>query len=542
MFPEGAAYVRPGTGMPFPWTLQRYIFREMSKTFALTAIGLTGVLGLGGGIMNMVELGEVTPGQLLRLLGLVLPLAAALTLPVAALFAATSTYGRLSADNEFVACRSSGINLHVLFVPTLALSLLAGGISFGVTNYVIPGMVRNLDAFIRADLGAMIRQQLNRPRGFKLNDKYRVYADESFTDPTNSDRITLRGVAFVELDVDNWVRYGTFRELQIDLDQASRPPQLTAVAYGISWFDRKAGQFSDYERQVISSQAMPSLVPPKIKFLNLDELFHFLAHPAEWDEVRASMDQLRIAEGRTQVFQRMFDAWKKDKRISLVDDSVAYDITAQEAALEKDGSGLQLFNVQIEDRTKHQQVHADRAVMEVTRGDTLDESGIRIQLYTVGVSDGVTTIARDKYALPPVMIDTEVLARIKALSDDQLLAARDEPAGDPTSRKRKEAREARAATVRRVLGTINERAAFSASIFVLVILGAALAIIFRGAHVMTAFGISFVPSLVVIVGIVAGKQMAQNVDTQVLGLSIMWSGMLLVACLDAWTLTRVLRR
>ena len=111
--------------MTFPWTLQRYIFREMGKTFLLTVVALTAVLGLGGGVLNMIKLGEATPGQLLRLMGLVVPIAVALTLPIAALFSAAATYGRLSADNEFVACRSSGINMHTLFLPTVVLSVVS---------------------------------------------------------------------------------------------------------------------------------------------------------------------------------------------------------------------------------------------------------------------------------------------------------------------------------------------------------------------------------------------------------------------------------
>ena len=76
----------------------------------------------------------------------------------------------------------------------------------------------------------------------------------------------------------------------------------------------------------------------------------------------------------------------------------------------------------------------------------------------------------------------------------------------------------------------------------LVILGAALGIIFRGTHAVTAFGVSFIPSLFVIITIVMGKQMAYNAATPGLGLLLMWSGIAVVAALDAWTLTRVLRR
>ncbi len=57
-----------------------------------------------------------------------------------------------------------------------------------------------------------------------------------------------------------------------------------------------------------------------------------------------------------------------------------------------------------------------------------------------------------------------------------------------------------------------------------------------------AFGISFVPSLLVIVAIVMGKQMAQNAPTHWLGIAVIWSGIVAIAGLDVWVLGKVLRR
>ena len=114
--------------------------------------------------------------------------------------------------------------------------------------------------------------------------------------------------------------------------------------------------------------------------------------------------------------------------------------------------------------------------------------------------------------------------------------------GDPLVKRRTQVWEVLTETSRRVAATISERFAFTVSGFDLVILGAVLGIVFRGAHAVTAFGISFVPSLLVIITIVMGKQMAQNAPTHVVGLLVMWSGIAVVAGLDGWTLTRVLRR
>ena len=59
---------------------------------------------------------------------------------------------------------------------------------------------------------------------------------------------------------------------------------------------------------------------------------------------------------------------------------------------------------------------------------------------------------------------------------------------------------------------------------------------------LTAFGISFVPSFLVIVLIITGRQLAQNPGTALVGLGTIWLGIVLVGVLDAWTLTKVLRR
>ena len=48
--------------------------------------------------------------------------------------------------------------------------------------------------------------------------------------------------------------------------------------------------------------------------------------------------------------------------------------------------------------------------------------------------------------------------------------------------------------------------------------------------------------LFVIIAIVMGRQMSHNAGTHVLGLLVMWSGIVIVFGLDVWTLVRALRR
>lgn len=530
--------------MPFPWTLQRYIFREISKTFVLTAVAMTVVLGLGGGVVNMMKLGEVTGGQVLRLMALLLPLAMALTLPVAALFSATATYGRLSADNEFVACRASGINMHVLFLPTLVLSLVAGGTCFAFTSFVIPGMVRNLNSFVTVDAAAWIQKQLNRPSGIVVDGRYRIYADRCVASPDDPNRITLFGGALIEMDQGEVVRYGTFREGRIHIERDRDPPRLSAVAIGVSSYDRRQGVFFEEGEQVFGTTDLPSTLPARIKFLNLGELLHYRATPTEWFKVREKMDRLRADVGAMAVQSWMWRALRDHQPLTLEDEAHRYVIRGTPPDEMPTDAGVHLTGVRVDQRslTLSRKIEADHATLEVGRDATPTGLPVRIELTDARVHDGDATIRRSTLLLEPVHTAPAVLDEVAALSDQQILEFAGSSPNEALRQARDEVVAERSKTLRRIAGVLHERMALGVSVFVLVILGAALGIVFRGAHVMTSFCISFVPALVIIITIVMGKQMAHNESTHLVGLCVLWSGILTAATLDVWVLGRVLRR
>lgn len=529
----------------FPWILQRYIFREMGKTFLLAAVALAAVLGLGGGLVNMIELGEATPAQLLRMMGFILPVSAALTLPMAALFAAAATYGRLAADNELVACRSSGINIHLLLLPTLVISLIAATVTFVFTSFLIPGMVRNLNELIRADVGAFIQQRLSRPRGITLGGPYRIQADETTIEHADADRITLHRIAFVEVDGEEWVRFGTARAVHLEFERRPLGLRVSGRMEGLSYFDRREGQFGQTAQSNFATHELQSLVPPQIKFLTLGELFHYIARPEEWVDVRERMDKLRAAAGRLAVYAAWLGEYHAAGQLTLRDGRARYVLRAASGLAAPRGGGVELREVTIEERRGDETRirTAERTLIEVSRANDLAEAGVTIHAYEVRGTGADARVERVKESFGPIALSAEMIARGTTLDAAALLAGpSDSASDDPLRELREKALAERAETVCRIRGTIHERLAFSVSVFVLVVLGAALGIILRGAHVVTAFGICFVPSLLVIVTIVMGKQMANNPPTHAVGLLIIWLGILIAVALDAWILTRVLRR
>jgi len=538
------------------WTLQLYIFREMSKTFLLTAIGLMVVLGLGGGIMNMIELDQITVLQMLKLMGFVLPVSLALTLPIAGLYGAATTYGRLSADNEFVACRGSGINILELFVPSLAISLFSAAVTFAFINFIIPGLIGNLNTMVRADLEQIVVHGLKKPGGFPLvSDRYRFFADRTTvqTDPEDPSvrRVQLDGVAFVETDGDDVVRSGSATTVLLSFDVISDPPTVTADMYGMSLIDHRKGRSAEVPvHQRLGPHPIPRRFRPKVKWLDLNELVYYRRHPDEWSKVREQVERIRALACASRFYERIVDDFVSAGRVRLGDASLSYQVRADRIRQDaKEGSVLFEGNVEIvENSAKGRRVvTGDRAevIADPGRGEGEAQASLRVfdNVTLEDPADPGNAIRKQRAKLNPFRLDADIVVEITAMPPDALLSDTELfKRGSEAFRKQKRAAGLRDEVIRDIDGVMHSRFAYSASVFVLVILAAALGIIFRGSHLLTAFGIAFVPTLFVIITIVMGRQMAEKAGTAVTGLVILWSGIAIVGVLDAWVLLKVLRR
>ena len=545
-----------------PWTLQWYIFRELSKTFVLTAIGMTLVLAMGGGVLNIIDLQQVTAVLLLQIMKLVVPLGATLALPVAALFSAAVTYGRLSADNEFIACRASGINIQVLFLPTAVISLVSAAFTFFSLNYLFPEQLRNLYEIGKADPVRMVQYQLQAPRRLPLgDDRVRIYAEEVYpvTDEEgdgNSKELMTRKVAFVQMDGEDWVLYGTAGAARIRFANLDTEPSGRADLFNVLLFDRMKDRVLSLASQPLWADRLPRNLPLKAKWLSLSELFHYLPRPYELPEVDKAVQRARGALAKEHFFRSLRDDFgapdqtgQPDCKLTFGDDRATYEVEADSLTPDvQDYRPTFDGNVRVIEKLgeRVRTVRADRGAIDISRSGT-DFGMAYLTLFgRVEVSDAgdpTVTPPKPRLELEPVALPARILARVGSIPERRLVDPDTEIAG------LRDVREARAYAIdkcavvlRQIVREIHSRLAFSVSVFVLVILAAALGIIFRGSHALTAFGISFVPSFLVIVLIITGRQLAQNVGTTVLGLCTIWLGIVLVGALDVLTLAKVLKR
>jgi lipopolysaccharide export system permease protein len=126
--------------------IHRYIFREVLTPFLLGLSVFTFIL-LIARLLKLIELvvnRGLPPAQILRLLAFLMPAFLELTVPMAMLLAILIAFGRLSADAEMVAMRSSGLSIYQLVPPVILFVLMTASITAGLSMYARPWANHNL--------------------------------------------------------------------------------------------------------------------------------------------------------------------------------------------------------------------------------------------------------------------------------------------------------------------------------------------------------------------------------------------------------------
>jgi len=100
--------------------LNRYVFRELLGPFFLGLVVFSFVIIPRLRVLELLVQKNVVPQEILLILLYILPTILTFSLPMAALLAILISFGRLSADNEVTAMRSSGVSIRSLVRPVLA--------------------------------------------------------------------------------------------------------------------------------------------------------------------------------------------------------------------------------------------------------------------------------------------------------------------------------------------------------------------------------------------------------------------------------------
>ncbi len=534
------------------FTLHRYIFRELFKVFALATLALTLMLSLGSILRPVQEYGA-GPQQVLYLIGYFLPITLTFVLPMAALFAASLVYGRFAGDNELDACKASGISLLSLVYPGMSLAIMVAIANLVLSFYVMPVFIHRAEKSLRADAKQILFRNIQRKGYYKIpsekNHEYRVYAD--MVEPQKG---ILRGVVVVELK-DNRIKETIAAEsaaVHFNTHDILNEAHINAFkVYQIS-SEEEGGFF--FEKLPVSVE-FGSLLTDDIKFKKIDEMKKIRVDPMRFYPIaklaRQACAQLtaellaqdiaaRIT-GKGEGFYRLHS----HKRVvefsaagcGLSSGEREVELTGPVKVLEYDVAGNLLRTLRASKGTLYVEgdelaptltMELDNPVWQLADGER-GLAAIRLRIRGLILPEVITNRINTADILEAV--GTDAVGSVLQRGPSAKLA------GLQSMLQRKIAK-----TLVEIKAEMHSRLVFGTGCVLMIMIGIGLGIMLKDGHLLSAFGASSVPAAVLIVCIMAGKNVTKNPGVKFgSGVVLMWSGLVFLCLLVGLIYRRLLR-
>ena len=574
------------------WTLFRYIFKDLVRIFMMTSGALAGIMSFGGLLRPLTQNG-LDATQVALLLANSMPAMSTYSLPVAALFAATMVYGRMSADNEVTACRASGVSYLTLAMPAVVLGLVVAAASLYLLCFTVPGATLKIEQVIFSNVARVIAHDIQQTHRTQF-DTYTVFARDAQLLPPGADphaqAVVLRGPLIVSYVAppgrpkyyqqakDFWSSGRAIARVVENPDDGSAT--LTVQLDDGVVFPRTVGGTARAGQGGAATAAfgpvlIPSRVAEKTKFLDVFKLEALRRDPSRGQQVQQALSQFVRAD-----------------QAAVVADAVAADLRspARRAAMQS-GADTKVLTVPAGATIVGGK---DPGVLMLTAPDDgppiqfREESGGQTRL----TAEGHACRVRVTVPAPPpsaggaadpaaATADVSVDMRVAVVDASDAGDADDTPVpaalarrfpvalpaaalamADRTAEQYINPRSVAAAAGPRKLqfawydltnhiaSELHARVAFVVSCVLLVVVGACLGMMTRSGNFLTAFAVSVVPAMLSTVLIVTGQHTAESTPAFVtaannplrLGVAIIWSGNVVIGLTAVVLLVRLQRK
>lgn len=535
------------------YTLQRYVFKELFKVFLLSAVALTLMMSLGS-LLEPIQKFGVAPSQVLKLLFCFMPVVLTFVLPVAAIFSSALIYGRFAGDNELDACRASGVSLLTLVYPGLFLGIVVSITTLILSFHVMPSFIQKAERVIKADAKQICFRNIQRKGFYSLPDgRFKIQADH--VDMANNQ---LLGVVIAE------IKNGTFRRTieaqtaNVQITTHKKYNDLEIVATDV--YDTNPEGEQVYFEKLPLSYRFDSLLGDNIRFKKLNEIKQIQANPLEFYPIQKLVDQAyarMVVEMLAEEIRGALASNLQGKYYrNLRNDSKHIIFTAEDCVISKQDSkielsgGITLIEYDLSDNQSISQWQCNSAVIQMERENDTSSFVMTLNDAARKQDTGEVQLRFRPFfrglQLPPSIsakLPEDKLAALKSLfakSSDQTMLEKPSPTligliSDLEKEMRK--------TVVSIRSEINSRLVFGIGCIALILISIGLGILFKGGHLLFAFGISVIPAAFLLVCMMAGKNMTKNLSASgsQAGLAIMWGGFIVLVVVVVWIYRKLLK-
>jgi lipopolysaccharide export LptBFGC system permease protein LptF len=540
--------------------LHRYIFRDLFRAFVLAVVGLTLILILGSIFLPVQEYG-LGPRQALHLMGYFLPIILTFVLPISALFAGALVYGRFASDNELDACKASGISLLTLVYPGLALAIMVAIANLVLSFYITPFFVQQAEKSLKADAKQILFRNLKRKGYYKLPQDQRciIYAD--YADPQND---MLLGVVVTEMKNGRLAKISAVDSATVKFNPHEKFNEVKITArnpYHIGaednlWFSSEWMSFT---------VEFGSLLGDDVKFKKINEMKKIQGDPVLFDPI-AKLANSAYAQFAT-------DLLAQDIKANVAKDANSYyslhsgdkfvEFTAGDCGV-KGNREVELFedvvviesNVVMESgkliKKPFRTLRCAKALLRIEGKDTVPVSTVTMELdnpawqRTDGQKGTVVGRIQISGLIPPKSTDiretfgTEhpLEAVFKAFQSPRLLNSQSKELIELKDELQRKIQQ----TLAEIAAEIHSRLVFGIGCVPMILIGIGLGVMKRGGHLLSAFAVSCVPAALLIVAIISGKNIIENLGSQsISGLVLMWAGLGFLSILALAVFSRLMR-
>ena len=522
------------------YTLYKYIFRELLRVFLLALVALTLILSLGSILQPIQEYGA-GPRQVLIFMFYFLPITLTIVLPIAALFAGSLVYGRFTSDNELDACRASGISIINLVIPGLFLAIVVAIANLFLSFYVMPTFVHLAEKSIKADIKQMLFRSIEQNGYYKVppENQYLIYAD--YVDSQND---TLYGVVLTKLEGAsiskiyttesakiNIIPHETTNEVQIHIRKGYEMSNKGAITLDSVSFTTKFGSLLDdnitfkkiNEMQRIKEDLMRFQPVAEDAYKTLKQLtgellvYDIQNRISEMNNNDGTIDNFYELSGEPNSIRfSLVPCTVQKEQINLSgaitytefntdNPQISHTYTCKEAFFRFEG-GSQDFTLAMDIRGARD---IDPNNIKIKMWDAI--TGLKIpknieknikQFYTDKGSINVHKLAAGLNNLPGFKPSGQLIELQNNLARKILI------------------------TNTEIESELHSRLVFGLGCISMILIGIGLGIMKRGGHLLSAFGTSCIPATILIVCIMSGKQLTENIGAHTIsGVTIMWGGL-----------------